>query len=177
MKRFLCSALFALAATGASANVITSEVYISNTDPGSVQYVAFDVTGAGTFNIGAEGSATLGALYNEDPEIYLFSNSLSLANLIGVDDDGGEGYNALISNISLALGHYILAVSEFQFEIDEAIAGVNADSVQDPGLVRISISSQDGSAGLGGQVPEPASLALLGFGLFGLAAVRRKHRN
>ncbi len=177
MKRFLFSALFALAAAGASANVITSEVYISNTDPGAVQYVAFDVTGSGTFNIDAEGSETLGALYNSDPEIYLFSNSLSLANLIGGNDDGGVGFNALISNISLALGHYILAVSEFSFDSNEAISGLNAGSVGDPGFVRISISSQDGSAGFGGQVPEPASLALLGFGLFGLAAVRRKHRD
>lgn len=172
--------LIALAALGfastANANVISSEVNILGSDPGAVQYVNFSVTAGGIFDISAEGSATLGAGYNSDPQMYLFAGSLSLANLIAGDDDSGVGLNALIGNIALGIGNYILAVSEFAFDSSEAVSGINAGSVNSPGLARITIGNaprQEGTVEFN-VVPEPASVALMGLGLVGLVAGRSR---
>jgi hypothetical protein len=176
-RSILKSALISIALIcgAAKANVIVDEFDILGTDPGSVQYFNFSVTTAGTFSIFAEGETTLGSAYNSDPEIFLFSDSLSAATLVNSDDDNGGGLNALISNQVLSTGNYILAVSEFAFSLAEAISGVNASSVGDPGPVRITISSNDGIA-VGGDAPVPAPLPalLLAFGLVGLAAKRRR---
>ncbi|MCX8048915.1 MAG: DVUA0089 family protein [Methylohalobius sp.] len=146
---------------------------MSNTDPGSVQYISFNVTAAGLFSISAQGQSSLDPddFWNMDPQIHLFSSSLSLANLIASDDDSGIGLDSLISQF-LTTGHYILAVSEFLFTASEAVAGSNAESVDDPGYIRVTIDSRDGDAHLS-SVPEPSGLALFGLGLLGLAWRRK----
>jgi hypothetical protein len=177
LNTFLKSAFVALALLGgaAQANVIVDEFDILATDPGSVQYFNFAVTTAGSFTISAEGSSSLGAVYNSDPEIFLFKDGLTTANFLIGDDDSGVGLNALISNYALATGNYILAISEFSFTLAEAISGINASSVDDPGLVRVTISSNDGIAvGADAPVPAPLPALLLALGLLGLAAKRRR---
>lgn len=154
----------------AIAGTITTEVELLDTDPGSVQYVNFWVTAGGIFNISAAGEDSLGALYNEDPQIYLFDALLDVDHFIVSDDDSGLGYDALIAGINLSVGHYILAISQSGLLLDEAISGLNADSIYDPGLVRISIESTTGTA----VIPEPSSLALLAIGFLPFAAKRRK---
>ncbi len=175
-KQLLASAFAALAfiSGAAQANVIVDEFDILDTDPGSVQYFNFTVTTAGNFTISAQGEATLGVAYNSDPEIFLFSNTLSTGTFLISDDDSGTGLDALISNYALATGSYILAVSEYGFTLAEAISGINAGSVNDPGIVRVTISSNIGIAvGSDTPVPVPAPLLLLAFGLVGLAARQR----
>lgn len=171
MSTFKSLVLFAalgLAGT-AEANFIQHTVSVLDTDPGSVGYVFFTVDVAGHFDISAEGADTFGAGYNPDPQIYLFSAPLSDANFIISDDDGGTGYNALLSGLDLAVGDYVLAVSQSVLSLDEAVTGQNATSVYDPGPVVISISSPDGHV-----VPEPTSLALLAIGAAALGGSRHK---
>jgi hypothetical protein len=172
MKKIILAALtiFSLIGT-ANANVITSTVDISVAN--SVQYFNFSVTTAGLFDIAAEGSATLGAGYDADPYIYLFSDSLDVANVLASNDDGGVGFNSLISDLLLGFGDYILAISEFSFSAASAISGNNALNINTPGLIQVTLSSQSGVA-TSTSVPEPATLALFGLGLLGFAVSRRR---
>lgn len=177
MKKLLIASLLALAGTAAQANVIQTSVNLNT--PSTVRYVDFNVSDAGQFGILAQGSDTLdpNSAYNSDPQIYLFSGAVSLFSSIASNDDGGVGLDALISNINLAIGNYILAVSEFSFSLEEAVAGFNGgNNVDDPGLVRVTISSNNGYASFGhaSQVTEPATIGLLGLGMLALAFSRRR---
>lgn len=162
------AAALLFAAGSASANVITTDVNVTPADP--FQYVHFNVTTAGQFNISADGSDILGAAFNADPQIYLFQDSLSLGNDIYDNDDivGGNTTDSLITDADLAIGHYILAVSQAYYFASEAISGMHVDPV-DQGLVRVTIESFNGTA-----VPEPATLALMAMGVLGLVSTRRK---
>jgi len=63
---------------------------------------------------------------------------------------------------------YILAVSEFDFTDIESVSGLNAASINNPNTeIRLTNSSRNGLANFSGQIPEPATLGLLGLGLAG----------
>jgi hypothetical protein len=176
-KHTLLAALLALTVSNVQANILTTEVNILDTDPGSVQYVNFDVLSAGTFDISALGEETYGPDYNFDPQIYLFAGGLDLNNLIADNDDNDNGLtlDSLIAGISLDIGSYTLAVSEFFLSADEAVSGLNADSINDPGLLQIVIDSQDGGEAQLKTVPTPPASLLLGAGLLGFMGMRKKN--
>lgn len=174
----LAAAALALTITNVQANMITTVVNILDSDPGSVQYVNFDVTTAGTFDIAALGEPTYGDEYNFDPQIYLFAGALSLDNLIDYSDDNGTTLESLIAGIQLDIGSYTLAVSEFFLSPDEAVSGENAGSINDPGLIEVVIDSQDGGETQLKTVPTPPALVLLSAGLLGFMGMRKNtHSN
>ncbi|MDX1914346.1 MAG: DVUA0089 family protein [Methylophilus sp.] len=170
-KLFLAS-LFLLASS-AQANTISTTVFIDNSAGESVQYVDFNVTDAGFFNIYS--SEPLISAFT-DPHVLLFSNPLTNVNFITGNDDGGTGDDSLIAR-NLNIGSYVLAISNSILTVDEAISGYNPDVnwISD-GFINVTISSRDGVATFDSPaaVPVPAAAWLFGTGLLSLAGLRKR---
>lgn len=97
-----------------------------------------------------------------DTEMAIFD---SAGNLIAEDDDGGNGLYSGIFDLALAAGDYTIAVAPF----------LSGTSFEDGFVVNPGTGTGDYviSASLT-QVPEPGTLAFLGFGCVGLLAYRRR---
>ena len=157
--------------------VVEVQPYAGSPGDGSVQYVNFTVSGTGLFHITAEGAdydagdplyetTGRGIEFNEDPEIVLFKDSVSVLNEIAQDDDGGWyvglagldsfignaeftdfidlSYQDLNGNLQLTPGTYVLAVSEYTFDATEAVDGTNPE-VDDPNKLILITVYADGT--------------------------------
>ncbi len=102
--------------------------------PGSVQYVTFSLSETTTVRISANSTEL-------DPQIYLFNDdgALDVADFISTDDDGGPGLNSLLE-ITLPAGDYIVAVSDFALDLNEAVAGINGLATT-PGDVTVTVTA------------------------------------
>jgi hypothetical protein len=106
---------------------------------------------------------------NFDTYLFLYSGipsipSSNFGNAITYNDDGGSGLLSLISNISL--------VENIQYSLlTRGFGGATGNfTAQISGVGDITLGEVEFSS----QIPEPASLALLGLGLAGLGFSRRK---
>lgn len=163
----------------AQANTIDTIVNVSP-KTGTVQYVNFNVSNAGFFDITAS-NRILNFNYLSDPFIYLYKDTLDSANFLQANDDANDyTQNSRIVR-NLDVGSYILAISSWIFTPTSATSGVNLWVTEyNKGLVDIGIDSKTGTASFANAasniaaVPVPSAVWLLGTGLLGLFGLRKK---
>jgi hypothetical protein len=134
---------------------------------GDVDWYGFSNTASGNVSI----STSYAGGTDYDTVLFLFRNdgSLDTSDFIAYDDDSGGGLNSLISGL-LDAGDYLVAVATHgAWYSPLPISGGHHVDTQ----YALNISG-DFVVAAASDVPEPGSLALLGLGLVGLAASRKR---
>lgn len=164
-----------MAATAGTAAAQTS-IYSSFTVNAGhqVEYTPFYVTQAGFFNFQTYS--------NTDPSIYLFAGAQSSAVITGAQLAYNDDYPWCCESyfgLNLGVGGYTVATSRYYFDSTEARNGYNASASYGDNNITLGITSANGQAYLDGNTvtPEPVSMTLLGTGLLGVAAKRRRRKS
>lgn len=127
-------------ASNANAALITHNGTITEAGTGSADYYSFSTTASGntrieTFTPNFDSMLYLfvddGNLTADDARLSRVLNNSSTSTALAFDDDSGTenpsnlGYSNSRLDLDLPAGDYLTAVADFEFTLDEAVAGTN----------------------------------------------------
>ena len=185
---------FGTVATAQAATIVTGSITLPNseTETTTVDYFNFSVNAAGTVTIDvlARGIDFGNGQSGLDSTIYLFAKdgSLDASDFIATNDDSsvlgfsdGSKFSAdsYLSQI-LDIGNYTLAISNYLFTLDEAVAGIQTNSnfpFNNNGDYQITFTGDVTVGNPSTSVPEPTStLGLLAFGTLGAGSMLKRKK-
>ncbi len=189
-KLLLSVSIFTFIVVAVTADVRADMVTFSDDITGNRQVGS---VGYSMFTIDADSLTRLETFTNNfDSELFLFfdDGSLDSGDYIATDDDSGSingfgiGRNSFLE-LDLDVGSYIAAVGDYNLTLYEAVNGINKQRrghVIGEGPYTLEVEAYSANvtvtATSPNSVPEPATVALLGIGIVGLAGagVRRRRK-
>ena len=162
--RVISAFLLATACLGAQAATVTTSGTLPDSPVGAYSLFNFSVLDNSVTTLTLNGDT--------DSWLGLFSgtNVLSNATFIAQDDDNGDGLDSFL-DVTLAAGDYTAWITSHGSYWNPSTNSIFTDHDHAPMAYTLTIN---GSV-VANAVPEPASIALLGLGLVGLIAGRRRN--